>query len=247
MIFHHHRKKVEEDLPVLSINNVPVERVTQFNFLGIMLDVNANWKSHIDMISKKIARSIGIICKLKHYIPLFILKTLYNSLVLSKLNYGLLAWGFYRDQIFKLQKKVIRLIANAKYNAHTEPIFRKLELITIHDLFKLNILKFYFHYCKDEIPIYFKSFAFKTRSQIHSYNTRHRNQLHTIKTRTKMGEKCLRCIIPHTVNQTEEAILTKINTHSYQGFCSYFKICCVNSYQEECVIPDCYVCISSHS
>ena len=41
----------------------------------------------------KIARSIGILYKVKNILPEYILKTLYNSLLLPHLTYGILAWG----------------------------------------------------------------------------------------------------------------------------------------------------------
>ena len=38
-------------------------------YLGIMIDSDLSWKNHIDFICHKISKSIGIIAKLRHYIP----------------------------------------------------------------------------------------------------------------------------------------------------------------------------------
>ena len=43
MIYHNINKKV--NYPVLTINNVEIERVTHFNFLGLVLDSQLNWKN----------------------------------------------------------------------------------------------------------------------------------------------------------------------------------------------------------
>ena len=59
---------------------------------------------------------------------MFILKLLYNTISLPHLTYGILLWG-YRPQILFLQKKVIRKINNSHYLAHTEPIFKRLEIL----------------------------------------------------------------------------------------------------------------------
>ena len=52
---------------------------------------------------------------------------MYNSLILPHFNYGLCSWGFHGDDLFALQKKAVRVVANRPYIAHTDPI-----LINIH-------------------------------------------------------------------------------------------------------------------
>ena len=61
------------------------------------------------------------------------LETLYNSLIASYLNYGLLLWGTESHKVFTLQKKAIRLILNSSYICHTNPLFIKLKRLKIGD------------------------------------------------------------------------------------------------------------------
>ena len=92
MIFHHTpMKKVK--YPNLKINNIAIERVETFNFLGLTLNQHMNWKSHLDILSNKIARAIGILNRLKHFIPVHVKLTIYFSLIYCHFNYGILAWG----------------------------------------------------------------------------------------------------------------------------------------------------------
>jgi hypothetical protein len=141
MIFHTPNKIVQ--VPSLTIENESIEFVDSFNFLGIIIDKNLSWKAHISCISKKIAKVNGILNKLKHYLPEVTLKIMYNSLIGSHLNYGVMCWGFNHKLIDKLQKKSIRIISNSKYNAHTEPIFKKLEILTVKDmLYRMMFLSF---------------------------------------------------------------------------------------------------------
>ena len=53
----------------------------------------------------------------------------------------------FSTRLFKLQMKAVRMINKSKYNAHTVPLFRSLNLMKIDDIFKLNVFKFYFKYC----------------------------------------------------------------------------------------------------
>ncbi len=63
IIFHTHKKKVPHI--ELKIDGIIIEKVSNFNFHGLTINEYLNWKSHIDKISNKISRNIGIINKLK--------------------------------------------------------------------------------------------------------------------------------------------------------------------------------------
>ena len=104
MIFHYKQKKIKDIIPKLIINKVVIERVNDFNFLGITIDEHMTFKSHVNKISAKIACTIGTMKRLKHFLPTSILKTLYNSLILPHLTYGIILWGKRLKRINKLQK-----------------------------------------------------------------------------------------------------------------------------------------------
>ena len=55
-----------------------------------MLDENLTWKSHIEMVGKKISKVTGILYRLKNILPENVLFVLYISLIVSYINYGLL-------------------------------------------------------------------------------------------------------------------------------------------------------------
>ena len=123
-----------------------IESVTKFNFLGIILDENLNWKSHVENIALKISKCNGLLNKLKYILPRYIMKTLYTSLILPHLTYSVILWGNNCRYISQLhvQKKSIRIVANVKYNDHTEPILKSFNLLKLNEIFKINVLKFYY-------------------------------------------------------------------------------------------------------
>ena len=143
-------KKVE--FSNMKINNVAIERVETFNFFGLTLNQHMNWKSHLDTLSNKIARAIGILNRLKYFIPLHVKLTIYFSFIYCHFNYGILAWGNDCQRITTLQKKCIRAITISKYNDHTDPLFSKLKLLKLTDIFNLQQLKFYYTYIKGHLP-----------------------------------------------------------------------------------------------
>ena len=88
MVFHRKQKKFKDIH--LSIDTMPIEQVLTFNFLSITLEEILSWKNHTKMVANKISRVIGILFRLKNIFPKEILLTLYNTLIYSYINYGLL-------------------------------------------------------------------------------------------------------------------------------------------------------------
>ena len=189
MIFHNQNKNINCIIPDITIKDIKIERVESFNFLGVIFDKHMKWNCHVNNIALKLSRTIGIFYKLKHFLPSYILKMLYNSLILPHLSYGILAWGTSSEHLFKLQKKSVRIIANDKYNDHTEPLFKSLGLLKLNDIFKSHILKFYFNFCHNLLPEFFLRFDLVQRSNFYAYNIRTKNVLHNSRTYSKIGEK----------------------------------------------------------
>ena len=59
MVFLTRNKSVK--YPSLLINGKLIERVTQFNFLGLILESNMSWNLHINPISLKISNAIALV------------------------------------------------------------------------------------------------------------------------------------------------------------------------------------------
>ena len=70
----------------LSIDNVPIEKVSSVKSLGIYVDENLTWYLHVDKLCKKIASAIGAIKRVKPFVPQSTLLSIYNSLVNQSIN-----------------------------------------------------------------------------------------------------------------------------------------------------------------
>ena len=77
----------------LQINNSNIQSTSEFNFLGLHINMKLNWDTHVNVIGNKISRVIGIIKKLQFMFPKKILLSIYNALILPHINYCLLSWG----------------------------------------------------------------------------------------------------------------------------------------------------------
>ena len=112
-------------------------RVAQFNFLGLIISSDLKWHKHIELISLKISKVIGIMCHIKLIWQANILLTMYNALIMSHFNYCLLAWGSNIKPGHKLHllQKALRITDGSHYIAHTEPICKKLQVVNLTDMF----------------------------------------------------------------------------------------------------------------
>ena len=72
------RNKIVNDIDI-CINDVRIERVYVTKFLGIQIDLQLNWKKHIDYICKKLSKCVGIIAKARKKLYKSSLITLYYS------------------------------------------------------------------------------------------------------------------------------------------------------------------------
>ena len=140
-VFHTQQKQIT--YPDIIIDNSHVEIVSDFKLLGITINKHLKWNTHVNNISIKVSKYIGVLNRLKHTLPLRILRTLYNTLILPHFNYGALLWGHDSTRLHKLQKRAIRTITNSKYNSHTEPLCKLLNIMKLPDLYKLKLYKLF--------------------------------------------------------------------------------------------------------
>ena len=147
-------------------------------------------------------------------LPKYTLITLYNTMFLPYLNYGLLLWGSCSESIFKLQKRVVRTISISKYNAHTNHIFIHLRLLKLQDLCTLSELKFCHRLEHNMLPIYFYNNIFIKNSETHNYLTRGTNNYQLPVFKHSFIKKSIRYRIPTFNNQYYTKLFKRQNSQS---------------------------------
>ena len=148
-----------------------------------MIDSGLTWQAQIDNVSKKISRSVGLLYKIRPFVNKHIIKMLYYSLVFSHLTYAVEVWGSadnsHLNRLLILQKRAVRILSHCEkrsedyYLTPSNPLFFKMEIHKIHDIFKIRLAKFIFTSLNKSNPINFHSW-FKLIDYVHNYNTRSR-------------------------------------------------------------------------
>jgi len=232
--------------PELIIDGLHIEFVTNFNFLGIILDENLKWNIHVNALSKKISKILGIMTKLKLSLPAKVLLIIYNALILPHLTYGLQVWGWKSDSLVKLQKRAVRIITGSKYNAHTDTLFKNLNLLKLKDLCALHDFKFCYKLQNNMLPEYFQQLMNQRRlGENHNYPTRQRSNLRLPAVRHEFARNSISYKYPLVMNNMPINFKEKIATHSLFGFKYYFKRMTIQSYENECNVQNCFICLNS--
>jgi hypothetical protein len=88
----------------------------------------------------------------------------------SVLKYGIMFWGHHTDgiRVFRLQKKVVRIMAGAKSRVSFKPLFKILEILTLSSQHILSLMTFLAHNLE----------CFTFNSSVLNINIRKRLQFH---------------------------------------------------------------------
>ena len=128
----------------IEIGSYAIDRKPSGKFLGVILDGDLSFKEHVSSICSKISKTVGLMYKVKHYFPNHVLKNLYFSLIYHYLTYCIQAWGNTYETVLNplqlLQKKVIRILTNSEFHAHTSPLFKALGILKLNDIYALQVL-----------------------------------------------------------------------------------------------------------
>ena len=176
----------------LMLENTCLLRQFDTKFLGVILSANLKWNKHIEIVCNKISKSIGILSKVRHLLPLHLTRMLYISLVEPYLNYCDIVWASadgseILDRILIIQKRFCRLITFSNYMTHSKPLFVRLYILPIYDLFKYNLANYMYKIIHCLIPP-LSHHHFVYNSSVHGHNTRTKDNIHTPYCRTKLRQ-----------------------------------------------------------
>ena len=132
--------------------------------------------------------------------------------------------SFYLNRIFLLQKKVIRIISKSAFDAQTEPIFKRLKILKLSDIYQSQIGNFMFSFKKGLLPYAFSEMFLMT-NQIHHYNTRNSNSFYLFSCRTNIRQFVIRFQGPKLFNSFSTEIQ---NADSFSPFKSKLKTFLLN-------------------
>ena len=154
----------------LFLNDVPVSRIDEFNFLGLKIDEKLSWQPHIESLIPKLRRSCYLFRVTKNSISKQHQLVLYNAYFASHLHYGIQFWGYSHliHRVLLIQKRCLRIIFNKERRASCRPIFKNFKILTVVSIYILEVCCVVHSYANDK---------FMTNSSIHCHNTRKNGEI----------------------------------------------------------------------
>jgi hypothetical protein len=135
---------------------LPTDNIPAIKYLGVYFDPYLNFKYHVQQISSKLSRALFQIRRVKNILSKESLKTLYYSLFHCHIVYAIEIWSSASksliNDLFLKQKAVVRIVSDSKYNSHTAPIFKNLEILPLHMLIQLHLSKTMYFFKSGRLP-----------------------------------------------------------------------------------------------
>ena len=149
IIFRDPRKKSNHDLKI-KINGKKLVPSKFVKYLGVLIDCHLNWHTHAIELRTKLSRAVGMLSKIRHYVNLETLRSIYYGIFSSLLMYGSQIWGQHNVVIKKLQSlqnKALRIMNFSHRRTSALPIYKKMKILKLSD----NIALQNFMYAHDSI------------------------------------------------------------------------------------------------
>ena len=165
----------------LMIDRTQIAQVQEIKFLGILIDDKMTWKSHINYISNKISKSIGILYKVRHVLSNEWKLNLYKTFVLPYLNYCNIIWAStYKTNIKPLlikQKRALKIVLNLHRLTPSRTVFEMANVHSVYEMNDIHVTIFMFKYMRNLLPLSFTN-MFQTAGDIHSISTRNASNIY---------------------------------------------------------------------
>lgn len=130
----------------INVNNVTLDWVTDYKYLGIILDESLTFLKHIDYIANIIKRKVYLLRKIRSYISTSIAVILYKASILSYFDIGDI---FYNSaninsltKLQTLQNRALRCIYYNNSNLSTNELHVRAKLLRLQDRRDSNLAAF---------------------------------------------------------------------------------------------------------
>jgi hypothetical protein len=167
----------------LSIGYVDktIEEVETTKFLGLQVDSNLNWKTHIQYITPKLSSAYFAMRTITSLMKTENLKLVYFAYFHSIMSYGIIFWGNSTDckKVFCIQEKIIRIMAGTKRRASCRELFKKFNILPLASEFLVSLSSF----------VVENTETFQTNADIHNISTRYTYNLHVPNTNLSKYQK----------------------------------------------------------
>ncbi len=138
----------------LVIGNDQLGFVSEFKYLGVIINQHLTWHNHTELIQSKVLQRLGILKRLKHLLPIHTRKRYVSTMITPILEYASNVWGEKRnkvlmDSIEVLQNKAAKLILDERSRSSSSEALSKLKWLDLSSRRQLQHCMFMFDVIRD--------------------------------------------------------------------------------------------------
>ena len=168
LLVFNNKKKIEVKL---TLNGEPLKEVDHAKYLGILIDNKLNWVPQINAVNLKVSKGLGLLSKIRHYVPSDTTRSLYFSFVNAHTDYNLLNWGMAApsslNSIHSKINKALRIMTFNNRDCPSVPLYKELKILTLEKSFELKNAKHMWKFHNGYLPHSLVSnFKVNSRNQI---------------------------------------------------------------------------------
>ena len=172
VIFKSEQKKFEGDLKI-KLYGKRLHPTKSVKYLGVQIDTNFSWQYHVNDLSMKWNRVNSFLFKMRKYVCLKILRSIYFAILNCYLSCSCFFWDQNCSTIQRiviLQKMAVRIINFQTRNFHTSPLFKQNSILKFQDTICLENILFVSKPLNNLFPSVFNIWS-SFSSDRHSYKT----------------------------------------------------------------------------
>ena len=183
----------KEDVTLqIQINGNNLERVATVKYLGLHIDEKLNFNQHIKHITHKIAPILGALKRLNFVNETRINNMIYHAHILSHIRHNLTVWSmcpkYLKNKVKRLMRKSLKILWQVDRFIPTSELYKLTKQLNLDQLIFVNKASYIHKTSKDIHKIHFKLIK---HSEISSRNTRKKDEIVPMKSRTALHQRSL--------------------------------------------------------
>ena len=105
----------------------------------MFINSTLSWNDHITKLTSKLNKACCAISAVQPFMSLDVMKIIYYSYAHSVMSYGIIFGGnsHFSDSIFKIQKRIIRVITKSGRRDSCRDLYKKLQILTLPSLYRV--------------------------------------------------------------------------------------------------------------
>lgn len=153
----------------IKIDQEAIEEVEELNFLGIILDHQLKFNTHINKLCKTVRTNLNCFRMIRHHIPVKAALLFFHAMILSHLSYCVTVWGQASQTtvkpIMSLYKQALKIMDQKPIMWHHCLIVQKYKLLNFESFIKFSFLKLIFKCINNQAPAVLCPFVTKINTR----------------------------------------------------------------------------------